>query len=249
MKASRRITAVLLIVLLISLAGNFFLFIQGQQYYLQLNETRLDPLGLSYYPTTIDSTSPDNLDDKRVVFFGDSRAANWPAPQNLIGLTFINRGIGAQTSAQSLYRFEAHVKLLHPHILILQTGVNDLKIIPLFPERRDAIIANCQANIQQIVSQAVENGTTVIVTTIFPTGLVPLERQPFWSSEVDQAIGEVNSFIHSLQGPQIIIFDAYLILSDKGVAKNEYYQDTLHLNRAGYEALNAKLTRLLALLR
>lgn len=248
MKASRLIIAALLSALLISLVVNLILFSQGQQYYLQLNETRLDPLGLSVYPTTVDSTTLANSDDKRVVFFGDSRAANWPAP-DLPGLTFINRGIGAQTSAQTLGRFEAHVKPLQPQILILQTGVNDLKTIPLFPERKDTIIANCQANIEQIVSQAVENEAIVVLTTIFPVGPVPLERQLFWSSEVEQAIAEVNSFIYSLQGPKVIIFDADTILMDKGVAKNEYYQDTLHLNRAGYDALNAELTRFLTTLK
>lgn len=245
MKASRQIIAPLVIVLLISLVANFILFTQGQQYYLQLNETRLDPLGLSYYP----STGLINSDDKRVVFFGDSRAANWPAPQNLPGFTFINRGIGAHTSAQSLYRFEAHVKSLHPHILILQIGVNDLKTIPLFPERKDTIIANCQTNIQQIVSQAVDNEATVILTTIFPTGPVPLERQPFWSAEVERAIGQVNNFIHTLAGPKVIIFEADPILTDNGITKNKYYQDTLHLNPAGYDALNAELPRLLTTLK
>ncbi|MFN8459099.1 MAG: GDSL-type esterase/lipase family protein [Anaerolineae bacterium] len=248
MKASHRIIAALVIALLISLAVNFILFTQGQQYYLQLNETRLDPLGLNDYPTTIDSITLTHPENKRVVFFGDSRAASWPAP-DLPGLTFINRGIGAETSAQTLGRFAAHVKPLQPHLLILQIGVNDLKTIPLFPERQETIIANCKSNIQQIVNQAVENGATVIVTTIFPTGPVPLERQPFWSANVDQAIEEVNNFIRSLPGPQVIIFDTYPFLTDQDVAKNEYYRDTLHLNEAGYEALNRDLARLLTTLK
>jgi lysophospholipase L1-like esterase len=184
-----------------------------------------------------------------VVFVGDSRAASWPPPANLEGFEFINRGIGAQTSAQTLHRFKAQVKPLQPHIVILQVGINDLKTIPLFPERKEAILANCQGNIQQIVSQATSSGTIVILTTIFPTGRVPWERKLFWSPNVAEAVDEVNIFIRSLEAQNVIIFDAYSLLADNGVARDDYFQDTLHLNAAGYEALNVELGHILASLK
>jgi lysophospholipase L1-like esterase len=231
----RLIMPLLMVGLLISITLNLFLYTQGREYYLQLNETRLDPLGLSYYPSV---SSPEALTTSRqtsVVFFGDSRAASW--------------GIGAQTSAQTLYRFEAQVKPLQPQIVILQVGINDLKTIPLFPERKEAIIANCQTNIQQIVTQSASNGATVVLTTIFPIGQVPWERQPFWSPEVAQAIDEVNTFIRSLEEQNVIIFDADSVLVDNSMARDEYFQDTLHLNPTGYEALNVELARILASLK
>lgn len=248
-RAWRFIAPLLLVGLLISGTFNLFLFLQGKEYYLQLNETRLDPLGLSYYVST---PNPEDLNNPRqpvVVFFGDSRAASWPPPANLEGFRFINRGIGAQTSAQVLYRFDEHVKPLHPQIIILQAGINDLKTIPLFPERKDVIITNCQANIQQIVTQATKSGATVILTTLFPTGNVPWERQLFWSADVAKAVDEVNTFIRSLEKQGVIIFDAYSILAENNVAREEYFQDTLHLNAAGYKALNIELGRILTNLR
>ena len=64
--------------------------------------------------------------------------------------------------------------------------------IPLFAERKEAIVANCQANIGQIVDLATGLDATVILTTVFPVGKVPLARRPFWSKNVPLAVDEVN---------------------------------------------------------
>ncbi len=240
----RFILVLLSVALLASVALNLILFAQSRQYYLQLNETRLDPLGLSFYsPDTLRYTA--NSGKTMVVFFGDSRAANWPPP-DLARFEFVNRGIGAQTSAQALQRFGYHVEPLHPQVVLVQVGINDLKTIPLFPERKEAIIANCQDNIQHIVTQSGDGGAIVILTTIFPVGEVPLERQPFWSPDVARAIDEVNTFIRSLEAQDVIILDAYSILADEsGMIRDEYARDELHLSAAGYAALNEHLTPIL----
>ena len=241
---SHFILALLSVALLASAVLNLILFIQSRQYYLQLNETRLDPLGLSSYsPDPLQSAA--NSDKAIAVFFGDSRAADWPPP-DLARFEFVNRSIGAQTSAQALQRFSYHVKPLHPQVVLIQVGINDLKTIPLFPVRKEAIIASCQDNIRHIVTQSVDGGAIVILTTIFPAGEVPLERQPFWSPDVAKAIGEVNTFIRSLEAQNVIILDAYSILADEsGTIQAEYAQDTLHLNTIGYAALNRYLMPIL----
>lgn len=245
----RLILAIVLfsVILLASITLNFYLFNRGQQYYLQLNETRLDPLGLSYYSSVPDQQGLISPEKVTVVLFGDSRAAAWPAPPNLSEFEFVNRGIGAQTSAQCAQRFDDHVSPLHPQIVIVQVGINDLKTIPLFPERKEVIIARCKENIQEIVDRSTALGATVILTTIFPIGRVPLERRPFWSDDVALAIDEVNAHISSLQSENIIVFDSYSILADnKGLVRPEYSQDFLHINAKGYEALNHELTHVLA---
>jgi lysophospholipase L1-like esterase len=233
------------IVLLASLILNWFLFIQGRQYYLQLNETRLDPLGLSYYSsdaTQQNFTVPSKI---TVLFFGDSRVISWPPP-NLPGFEFINRGIGAQTSAQAFQRFNYHVEPLNPQVIVVQICINDLKTIPIFPGKSDTIVANCKANIRQIVKKSIDIGATVILTTVFPIGKVPLERRLFWSPAVALAIEDVNSYIHSLEAQNVIVFDTYSILVDNGTTRDEFAQDFLHLNETGYAALNSEFVHILA---
>lgn len=229
---------------ILSLAGlNWFTFTKASQYYLELNATRLDPLGLNNYPTTPPLPS---LTTPRFVFFGDSRAAQWPAP-DLPGIEFINRGIGAQTSTQAAGRFAEHVVPLQPDIVLVQVGINDLKTIPLFPRRRDAIVAACKTNIGRIVTQAQEMGATVILTTIFPTQPPSLERSFYWSTEADAAILEVNEYIHSLQTDNVIILDSHtLLVGIDGYTLSAYAADFLHLKPAGYAQLNTMLQPLLA---
>jgi lysophospholipase L1-like esterase len=235
-----------LVALVVSLAFNVLLFVQARYYYLQLNETNLDPLGLRAF--SADSLPHDvpAASTATVVFFGDSRAAQWHVPAKLKSFSFVNRGINNQTSAQVLERFDKHVVPLHPNIIIVQVGINDLKTIPLFPNRKAAIITNCKANIQQLVTRSVNSGATVILTTIFPTGPVPLTRQPFWSPDVAQAVSEVNAYLYSLKAKNVLILDAYSLLAENGKVRSNYVRDTLHLNERGYEALNQELTKVLS---
>jgi lysophospholipase L1-like esterase len=235
------LAGLLLFALLVSAQLNCALFRRGEQYYLQLNALRLDPLELNSSPNPALPTTELPL----VVFLGDSRAARWPAPY-VKDFEFVNRGVEAQTSAQVLARFDAHVKPLRPNILIVQVGINDLKTIPLFPSNRAGIVANCQENIRTIVERSRDLGASVILTTIFPVGRVPIERRPFWSGDVAVAVDEVNAFIHSLDGNGVTVLDAYSILvGDEGSTRPEYAADLIHLAPAGYEELNRALASLL----
>lgn len=243
MRSQYRVYGIGLLVILLcaSLTLNFVLFNRSENYYRELNATRLDPLGSSFFPT-----SPEILlDATTVVFFGDSRAASWPSP-DLDRFIFFNRGIGGQTSAQVAQRFGQHVTPLDPQIIVLQVGINDLKTIPLFSQDRDAIIANCKDNIELIVAKSAELNATIILTTIFPIGQVPLERKLFWSDDIAAAIDQVNTHIQSLQGNSVIVLDAFALLADNsGLVQSEYSSDFLHLNELAYQMLNDELTRLL----
>ncbi|MCB0007298.1 MAG: SGNH/GDSL hydrolase family protein, partial [Anaerolineales bacterium] len=161
-------------------------------------------------------------------------------------IQFSNLGIGAQTSAQVLLRYEAHVAPLEPDIIVLQVGINDLKTIPLFPERREELVTDCQDNIAAIVTKARADGALVILSTVFPAGDVPLQRRPFWSAGIDAAIVEVNAFLQTLADDHILVFDSYSLLADdEGSLSSDYARDELHLNSAGYERLNEALAQLL----
>lgn len=226
-----------------SIAVNILLFNQAKKYYLQVNETRLDPSGLSHYPVNLKKTT--DKDKIRVIFFGDSRAEGWISP-NIGGYEFINRGIHTQTSVQNIQRFPYHVPSIQPNIVIIQVGVNDLKTIALFPERKDSIVANCRDNIKRIVDESKNLGATVILTTIFPVGEAPIQRKPFWSNDIRLAVNEMNVYINTLAEDKVIIFDAFSVLANnQGMMLQKYSKDELHLNNQGYEILNKKLVQLL----
>ncbi len=222
---------------------SFVLYSQAKKYYIELNQTRLDPVGLGYYP--VDAQAIKNKSQSRVVFLGDSRAASWASP-SMRGYEFINRGIGSQTSIQVLQRFSQHMRSLKPDVVVIQVGINDLKTIALFPERRTAIAATCRSNIKQLVEASRNLGAIVILTTIFPVGEVPLMRRPFWSEAIGQAVQETNAYIATLANDKTLIFDTFSLLADsQGMTLKKYTADELHLNEQGYQKLNQELVQLI----
>ncbi|MDX1906050.1 MAG: GDSL-type esterase/lipase family protein, partial [Bacteroidia bacterium] len=186
----------------------------------------------------------DTLLPGGVVVFGDSRGFAWPSPA---GHTLINRSISGQTTAECLLRLEAHVLPLKPRQVVIQLGVNDLKAVALFPPRRDTIVTNCQTNLRDIVRRLTEAGAQVILCTIFPPGDLPFYRIPFWSDEIIPAILTTNAYLKTLASDQVIILDAYALLTDPATGRvyPAYQYDFLHLNTAGYEVLNTALVPLL----
>jgi lysophospholipase L1-like esterase len=179
-----------------------------------------------------------------VLFYGDSRAADWPPP-DLPDFLFVNRGVPGQTSTEALRRWVSYGAPLHPDIVVLQIGINDLTAISLFREETASLVVQCQNNIRQLVSQATTGGATVILTTIFPAGYLRLGYREFGLSEIGPLVVEVNNYLTILAGPHVVLFDAYALLSENDLVKGEYTLDLLHLNAAGYDALNQALVPLL----
>jgi lysophospholipase L1-like esterase len=97
-----------------------------------------------------------------------------------------------------------------------------------------------------MIEDSLRLNARVLLTTIFPVGEVPLQRRLVWSDDIQQAVVEVNDHLRSLASEDVIVFDAAALLSDaSGKMRPEYRDDELHLNDAGYEALNAELISLL----
>lgn len=235
---------IVLTALAVSLAYNAYLFVLTREYYRQIRELRRDPYGLGLPIMEASDLRPGQ---ERVVFFGDSRIQDWPPPEGFRDFQFVNRGIGGQTSIQVLGRFAPQIAPLRPDIVILQVGINDLTSIAVFPQEKDRILADCLANIEQIVQGATDTGATVILTTIFPVSGPPLERRLFsWSDDVTPSIQLMNDSLRRMTGEQVVILDTYAVLvGDHGLMRPEYAADTLHLNAEGYAALNRELSKVL----
>lgn len=211
--------------------------------YTQAHLQRLDPINLGFF--SAEPLPRPNGGGVRLVLYGDSRSASWPAPQ-IDGLEVINRGIGAQTAAQVALRFDYHIAPLQPDVILLQMCINDLKIIPLATDLYQSIVDGCIGNVRQIIDAARTINAKVILTTVFPVGIVPLERQLVWSDAVAQAVRDVNAQMAMLTSEDDILFDAYSLLAGAdGLIKPQYADDELHLNAAGYGALNESLLPIL----
>lgn len=227
--------------LAVSLAANVLLVRQWIADVSASHVARLNPAQLGVHEADRAKAPPAT---PVLELFGDSRAAMWPPPA-LPGYTVVNRGIGYQTTAQIALRIDADVVPLHPAVVVLEAGVNDLKTIADLPAQRTRIVADCEANLRRIVNRCRAAASTVVVVSIFDIGDVPLWREPFWSDDVAAAVREVNAFLPTLTRDGVVLLDAGGVLDDaRGKVKPPYQFDYLHLNPAGYDALDEKLVPL-----
>lgn len=222
----------------LSLLANIKLIQRGRHYERMFYLARLDPLGIDRFEA--EQPPPLAPGARRVLLFGDSRAADWPPP-SLPATQIVNRGIGGHSSAQALLRFDAHVAPLRPDIIVVQVGANDLAALNLLGQNRAQIIANLLEHIETIVAKARGGGARVILTTVFPIarGLPP-------NAAVQQAIAEVNQRLLAMAAPDLQVLDSAAVLAGPdGYARPAYAVDEYHLSAAGYAALNEALVPLL----
>lgn len=236
-----KILSSLIVLLLVVLAASvLFNYLLYKKAFLPLYATKQDPLELRYYP---ESAQPVINGKPVFLLYGDSRSLSWPDP-GFEQYQVINRGIGNQSSTQAALRFSHHAAPLKPDTILIQTCVNDLKTIPLFPAQRELIISDCKNNISQLVNDAAAIGTQVLLSTVFPLGDIPFERRVlgFHEPVIIDAIDDVNEYILGLEGQHVRIFDSYALLKGEGrKISSEYSRDWLHLNEQGYQHLNQAL--------
>lgn len=247
--ALKALTALVILGLLISVAG---MALEARANYAEVNRLRGDPLELEIYSTEIAPEEVNALQRPLVMFYGDSRAADWKSPELKNAGSVINRGIGGQTTDQCMLRMDFHLMPYKPDIVVLQVGVNDLKIIPLDKQKGEEVVGRVEENLQTMVNQIRASGAKVIVTTIFPAGDPPLFRAPVWSPEIYRAIKQVNEYILKMgDGDKVTVWDVYPLLSmPNDRLKPEMARDFLHLNKTGYdylsEILDEKIKALIA---
>jgi len=244
-RSRRRRRAVAIAVVAIaalSLVGNVVGTDAALRLYEREQEVRLDPIGLRVHAAERASANAPRT-KPLLAMFGDSRVAMWKTPSALTDWDVVNLGVGFQTTEQALLRFDYDVAPLHPTVVVLEVGVNDLKDLSMFPARRDAIVRACEENIAAMVAKARAFGSDVVLATVFDLGDAALWRKPFWTpAPVAAAITEVNAFVRTLAGDGIVVFETAPVLDDAaGKVRASYQVDHLHIVPAGYDALNERL--------
>jgi lysophospholipase L1-like esterase len=113
--------------------------------------------------------------ERRVVFYGDSITDNWgrraETGEFFPGRSYVNRGISGQTTPQMVVRFRQDVIDLHPSVVVILAGTNDIagNTGPMTPEMTED-------NFRSMVDLAKANGIRVIVASITPVADYPWKR-------------------------------------------------------------------------
>ena len=166
----------------------------------------------------------------RVVFMGDSITEGWVGkmPQFFVPGR-VGRGISGQTTSQMLLRFRQDVIDLHPAVVQIMAGTNDIA-----GNTGPTTDAQVQANIMSMVELAQAHGIRVILASIPPAdhfewkpGLKPAPR-----------IAAMNAWLKDYAKRVGATYADYWSALHVGDALNPAFgTDGVHPNEAGYAAM------------
>lgn len=227
--------------LVVSLLVNVALLRRSVSEYRRAQKLGLDPAGVGRFDEANRKLPAPGQGEVRIVLFGDSRVAGWKPLPALSGAQLVNRGHGGDTTAQLLLRLDGDVLTLQPGIVVLQAGINDLKSIGVMETEADRITRLCSANFDEIIRRLRNRQVHVVVLTVFPAGPIEWSRRFIWSDRIVDAAEQVNAHLKEAAGLGVTVVDCDAFIADGQSMKKAYALDALHLNDAGYDALNESI--------
>jgi len=189
----------------------------------------LDWAKLNAYRSANSLTRPVAKGERRVVFMGDSITEFWSKSQ--WNSAHINRGISGQTTPQMLLRFRQDVIDLHPNLVVILAGTNDVA-----GNTGPATNEMIAGNIASMVQLAKANGIKVVLASVLPASGF------YWNPEAKpaQQIIELNEQIKMVAKRYDCVYLDYfsaMVNSDSGL-KREFSDDGVHPNEMGYVVMS-----------
>jgi lysophospholipase L1-like esterase len=192
------------------------------------------------------TVKPPAAGEQRVVLMGDSITDNLHNVQRFgpffPGKPYLNRGIGAQVTAQMLLRFYQDVVALQPKAVVIFGGTNDIggNIGPVPLE----VTEN---NLAAMADMAKANGIKVIFASITPVGDLP-GKPPMTVGRPPETILTLNRWIKEYAAKNSLVYLDYFAgtVDYKGFLRAEITEDGLHPTAKGYEIMNPLLEKAIA---
>ncbi|MGO9087260.1 MAG: SGNH/GDSL hydrolase family protein [Terriglobales bacterium] len=178
--------------------------------------------------------APPAAGEIRVVFFGDSITDIWHLDQYFPGKPYINRGIGGQTTPQMLVRFRQDVIDLHPKVVVVLAGTNDIAG-NTGPMRNEDI----EADYASIAELAAAHHIRAVFSSVLPVHNYTEKSKDFFAQRSPARILELNTWLKDYCARNGITYLDYFsaLVDDKGLLKKELADDGLHPNDAGYKIM------------
>ncbi len=170
--------------------------------------------------------------ENRVVFMGNSITDGWinVSPDFFKGKPYLDRGISGQTTPQMLVRFRQDVIDLHPKVVVILAGINDIA-----GNTGPSSVEMIEDNLASMAQLAMANGIKVVMCSVLPAYSFP------WRPAIDpvQKIIDVNRWIKNFTTKNNLVYvDYYSAMADgrKGLPEN-LSKDGVHPNAAGYSIM------------
>jgi lysophospholipase L1-like esterase len=192
-----------------------------------------DAAALNRYAAENAKVAPPGSGEERVVFMGDSITDFWGRRYGKFfpGEPYINRGISAQITPQMLLRFYPDVVALHPKVVVILAGTNDIggSLGPVAPEAT-------HNNIMAMADLARANNIKVVLSSLTP---VCDYLGPQTTKRPMEKLKEMNDWMKDYAARNKIVYLDYwsAMLDETGMLRKELTWDGLHPNDAGYDVM------------
>jgi lysophospholipase L1-like esterase len=185
--------------------------------------------------------APPAKGETRVVFMGDSITDLWDNDGFggfFPGKPYVNRGIGGQTTPQMLIRFRQDVIALHPRVVVILAGTNDIA-----GNTGPSTLEMVEDNLTSMVDLARANDIRVVLASLLPVcdcktskegkPLVMTKNRP------PEKILALNEWIKQFAAKNDVVYLDYYsaMVDDKGFLKADLTYDGLHADARGYAVM------------
>jgi lysophospholipase L1-like esterase len=189
---------------------------------------------LARYRDANAALEPPAPGENRVVFFGDSITDSWKLGDYFPGKPYLNRGIGGQTTPQMLVRFRQDVINLHPKVVVILAGTNDIAG-NTGPMRLEDI----EADYASLAELARVSHIAVVYSSVLPVHNYTPKSQDFFAQRSPAKILALNQWLKDYCIASHLVYLDYFtaLVDDKGLLKRELAEDGLHPNAAGFKIM------------
>src|SRR5580700_7647228 len=189
---------------------------------------------LARYREADAALAPAAAKENRVVFLGDSITDYWKLADYFPGKPYINRGIDGETTPQMLVRFRQDVIDLHPKVLLVLAGTNDVAGVT-GPARNQEI----EANYASMAELARVHHIRVVFASLLPVNNYTDDAKESFALRPRERILALNDWLKDYCAKNALVYLDYFsaMVDDKGMLKRNLSDEGLHPNAAGYKVM------------
>ena len=189
---------------------------------------------LARYREANAALAPPEAGESRVVFLGDSITDYWKLPDYFPGKPYINRGIDGQTTPEMLVRFRQDVIDVHPKVLVVLAGTNDIAGVT-GRTSNEAI----EANYASMAELAHAHRIRVVFASILPVHNYTHDAEESFALRPRERILALNKWLKDYCAKNGFVYLDYFsaLVDDRGMLKRALADDGLHPTDAGYKIM------------
>src|ERR1700675_2341705 len=189
---------------------------------------------LARYREADAALAPPAPGESRIGFLGDSITDYWKLPDYFPGKPYINRGVDGQTTPEMLVRFRQDVIALHPKVLVVLAGTNDIAGVTGPASNEDI-----EANYASMADLARAHGIRIVFASVLPVHNHTHDAEESFALRPRERISALNKWLQAYCATNRYLYLDYFtaLVDDQGMLKRALSDDGLHPTDAGYKIM------------